>query len=244
LKSAYRTVAVARWLESVSYPAVRIADLGISQPVVVDSHAIIFWEAVSDEGDEYASTSELAEILAKLHALTAPVDLGLPPLRPFDRAAARIAESVWLGSEDREFLTGMLVGLRGAYADLSFALPRGIIHGDANVGNVLRDFGGKPVVIDLDGFAMGPREWDLALTAIYYDSFGWHTSDDYKTFVRAYGYDIMQWPGYPVMRAVREFLMTAWVTEKAVESDEAADEARKRITALRTGASRKDWRPL
>lgn len=26
--------------------------------------------------------------------------------------------------------------------------------------------------IDLDGFAIGPREWDLALTAIYYDSFG------------------------------------------------------------------------
>ena len=41
-----------------------------------------------------------------------------------------------------------------------------------------------------------PREWDLALTAIYYDSFGWHTREEYETFVRIYGFDIMQWPGY------------------------------------------------
>jgi hypothetical protein len=42
-------------------------------------------------------------------------------------------------------------------------------------------------VIDLDGFAVGPREWDLALTAIYYDSFGWHTREEYEDFVRVYG---------------------------------------------------------
>ena len=70
-------------------------------------------------------------------------------------------------------------------------------------------------MIDLDGFAIGPREWDLALTAIYYDSFGWHTREEYEDFVRVYGFDIMQWPGYPVMRAVREFLMVTWVIQKA-----------------------------
>ena len=37
-------------------------------------------------------------------------------------------------------------------------------------------------MIDLDGFAVGPREWDLALTAIYYDSFGWHTAAEYAAF--------------------------------------------------------------
>jgi aminoglycoside phosphotransferase (APT) family kinase protein len=99
------------------------------------------------------------------------------------------------------------------------------------------------VVIDLDGFAIGPREWDLALTAIYYDSFGWHTREEYETFVRVYGFDITQWPGYPVMRAVREFLMVTWVIQKAAESQQTAAEASKRIKALRTGASRRDWEP-
>ena len=46
-----------------------------------------------------------------------------------------------------------------------------------------------------------------------------------------------------VMRAVREFLMVTWVIQKAAESAPAAAEAAKRIAALRTGASRKDWRP-
>jgi hypothetical protein len=53
----------------------------------------------------------------------------------------------------------------------------------------------------------------------------------------------MAWPGYPIMRAVREFLMVTWVIQKAAESAQAAAEAAKRITALRTGASRTDWQP-
>ena len=53
----------------------------------------------------------------------------------------------------------------------------------------------------------------------------------------------MQWRGYPVMRAVREFLMVTWVIQKAGESQRTAAETDKRITALRSGVSRKDWEP-
>jgi hypothetical protein len=45
------------------------------------------------------------------------------------------------------------------------------------------------------------------------------------------------------MRFVREFVMVTWVIQRAAESDKAAAEARKRISALRTGASRSDWQP-
>jgi Ser/Thr protein kinase RdoA (MazF antagonist) len=238
-----RTVGVARWLESVDYPAVRLVSGDIDQPIVIDGHAITFWQAVSLDGDEYASVGEVAEVFAKLHGLTAPDSLRLPSLAPFQSASKRIASNDWLNSEDRSFLTETLADLRNLYAGISFVLPPGVIHGDASVGNVLHDLRGKAVVIDLDGFAIGPREWDVALTAIYYDSFGWHTREEYETFVRVYGFDIMQWAGYPAMRAVREFLMVTWVIQKANESEWAAGEARKRIRALRTGASRKDWKP-
>jgi Ser/Thr protein kinase RdoA (MazF antagonist) len=236
-----RTVAVARWLNSVGYPAVRAIE--VDQPVVLDGRLVTFWEALSDDGDQYASTAEVAEVFHRLHHLTAPADLHLPELAPFANARSRIEASTWLTPDDRAFLITMLAQLRALYAGLEFTLPPGVIHGDANVGNVLRDRDGNPVVIDLDGFAVGPREWDLALTAIYYDSFGWHTREEYQDFVRVYGYDIMTWPGYPLMRAVREFLMVTWVIQKAPESEEAAAEAVKRIAALRTGASRKDWQP-
>jgi aminoglycoside phosphotransferase (APT) family kinase protein len=236
-----RTVAVARWLQSVDYPAVRVVD--VDQPVVTGHHVVTFWEAVSDDGDQYASLAQVAEVLVQLHNLTAPDDLHLPELAPFANAPQRIEASTWLTPEDRAFLTAMLAQMRALYAGIEFTLPPGVIHGDASIGNVLRNDHGDPVVIDLDGFAIGPREWDLALTAIYYDSFGWHTREEYQDFVRVYGVDIMTWPGYPAMRAVREFLMVTWVIQKAAESDQAAAEAAKRIAALRTGASRKDWQP-
>jgi aminoglycoside phosphotransferase (APT) family kinase protein len=181
--------------------------------------------------------------LAELHRLDAPAYLHLPMLRPFEDAAKRITVNEWLSPQDRAFLTEQLSEMQGRYAGLRFVLPQGVIHGDANVGNVLRDGEGNPVVIDLDGFAIGPREWDLALTAIYYDSFRWHTRDEYETFAQVYGFDIMQWPGYPTMRAVREFLMVTWVIQSAPGSESVAAEAAKRITALRTGGSRRDWQP-
>lgn len=237
-----KTVAVAKWLETVDYPAVRVVD--VDQPIVIDEHVITFWQAVSDDGDQYASVGEVAEVFAKLHGLIAPEDLHLPVLAPFGNADKRIEDNNWLSPDDRDFLTRKLAEIRDSYAELDFVLPQGVIHGDASIGNVLRDFQGKPVVIDLDGFAIGPREWDVALTAIYYDSFGWHTREEYETFVRVYGFDIMQWPGYQTMRDVREFLMVTWVIQKADESPRAAAEALKRIAALRTGASRKDWQPF
>ena len=78
---------------------------------------------------------------------------------------------------------------------------------------------------------------------MYYDSFGWHTRREYEDFARVYGYDIMQWPGYPVLREIREFLMITWLIQKATEDARARLEAPRRIDALRTGASRKDWEP-
>lgn len=110
-------------------------------------------------------------------------------------------------ARDRAFLTDKLTELRDEYAELEFVLPPGVIHGDFSIGNVVRDSYGNPVLIDLDGFAIGPREWDVVLTAVYYDSFGWHTREEYETFARVYGFDIIAWPGYPVLREIQEFLM-------------------------------------
>jgi aminoglycoside phosphotransferase (APT) family kinase protein len=237
---ARKEVAVARWLESEGYPAVRA--LSIDQPVVVDERVVTFWEVISDE-DSYGSTAEVASLLVRLHGLEPPSSLDLPALRPFARAELRIDANGWLSSDDRHFLQRRLEELRAEYADLDFALPQGVIHGDASVGNVLHDREGRPVVIDLDGFAIGAREWDLVLTAMYYDSFGWHTREEYEAFVRVYGFDVMEWPGYPVLRDVREFLMVTWLSQKAPGDERVAAEVRKRITALRTGGAKRDWQP-
>lgn len=234
-----QSIAVARWLESVGYPAVRA--LRVEQPLAIDRHMVTFWGALSGE---YATVDEVADVLARLHALTAPAGLRLPELEPFAGVGERLAGCDWLTPGDREYLTDELARLRDEYARLEFALPRGVIHGDASIGNVLRDYHGQPVLIDLDDFCVGPREWDLIQTAIYADRFGWHTPEQYETFARVYGHDITQWPGYPVLADVREFLLVTWMVQKAGESEQAAAEARKRLAALRTGASRNDWLPF
>lgn len=236
-----RTVSIARWLESVDYPAVRA--LAVEQPVMIDGHVVTFWEALSDDGDQYGSVEELALMLVELHSLASPENLNIPALAPFEKADRRILASHRLAANDRSFLIERLAELQVSYASLDFVLPEGLIHGDASVGNVLLDRRGDPVLIDLDSFAIGPREWDLALTAIYCDSFGWHTRQEYRRFAAIYGFDIMQWPGYPVMRDVREFLMVAWLSQKADESEQLAEEVASRISSLRTGATRKNWQP-
>ena len=71
---------MARWPKSAGYPAVRVVD--VDQPVVIDRHVVTFWEAVSDDGDRYASVAEVAEVLVKLHKLTVTDDLHLPELSP------------------------------------------------------------------------------------------------------------------------------------------------------------------
>jgi aminoglycoside phosphotransferase (APT) family kinase protein len=235
-----RSIAVARWLEAADYPAVRA--LHLDQPVLADGYVITFWQSISPDGNQFATTSEIAQILARLHRLTVPEDLHLPELDPFAESAHRLDASTWPTPEDRAFLTATLTRLQAAYATLEFELPQGPIHGDASIGNVLHDTHGNPVLIDLDGFATGPREWDLVLTAMYYDRFGWHTRQEYEDFASVYGYDVMQWPGYRTLADIREFLMVTWMVQKA-EDPQFAPEAAKRISALRTGASRKDWQP-
>jgi Ser/Thr protein kinase RdoA (MazF antagonist) len=243
LNAARRELALSGWLSAGGVPVVQAADVAAVQPLVVDGRVVTFWRAAGS-GDAYGSVVELAAILRRLHGLAAPVGLVLPELDPFARADARIRASVDVAPADRAYLLDRVAELREKYATLSFALPVGPVHGDANIGNVLRDDAGCARLIDLDGFAVGPREWDLILTAMYADSYGWHTADEYRAFVDGYGFDVMAWEGYPVLRDVRETMMVIWVGQNVSADPKAAVEFPKRMGALRSGGSRRDWAPL
>jgi Ser/Thr protein kinase RdoA (MazF antagonist) len=240
-ENAGTQVAVARWLASENYPATRALD--VDQPVSLDGHAVTFWESVS-EREDYAPIDQVAEVIRRLHELEPPADLVLPEVRPFDKAQARVEQLAGLPAEDIDFLAARLGDLDAQYRELEFPLPLGPIHGDANVGNVILDRHGKPVLIDLDSFSTGPREWDLVQTALFYERFGWHTEDEYRSFVRVYGFDLMSWSGYRVLADTREVMMTLWLGRKAGTDERAAAETHKRIDAIRNGGSRRDWAPF
>lgn len=236
--SVERQVAVARWLEELDYPATQVVD--VEQPVVVVDRLVTFWKSVSD-GETYAGLADVAALIRRLHELDAPASIELPRLRPFGSLDAPLPSFPGLDENDAIFLRERYRWARETFDELPFALPRGVIHGDANVGNVLLDRDGRPVLIDLDSLAVGPREWDLIQTALFYDRLGWHTREEYEAFVEVYGYDLLQWEGYEQLADMREIAMTVWLSRQAAESQRSAAEAAKRIAAIRTGASRRDW---
>jgi aminoglycoside phosphotransferase (APT) family kinase protein len=112
----------------------------------------------------------------------------LPEFDPFARVPARLASP--LASVDPQavaFLDGLLADLRPRYAALDFAFPPGPVHGDAHPGNLLRDASGEVLLIDLEAFHQGPREWDLSLLGGYRARLDWLTEPDYRAFNEAEG---------------------------------------------------------
>jgi len=226
-------VDVARWLESAGFPAARLAGPA-DQPIVADGQVVTFWAQVA-EHKYYGTVIELASLLRRLHHLDPPSSLVLPELRPFKGAQTRISRAE-LPENDREFLLNRLDDLRDRYAHLDFVLPPGPIHGNANVNSVLPlMWDGSHVLVDLDCFAVGPREWDLVLTAMYFERFGWHTWKEYLEFAVGYGFDVMSWPGYTVLRNVRELTLLTWLALNPWNLPEIQSEVRGRIADLRDG---------
>jgi len=236
--NAQKQIDVARWLDAIDYPATRAA--AVPQPVEAEGRIATFWKSVSPE-TVYAPIRDVAALIRRLHALSVPASLVLPELCPFGSESDPLPEFVGLPSRDAHYLRRRIEWARSAFLSLPYELPAGVIHGDANVGNVLVDTTGQAVLIDLDSFSTGPREWDLVQTSLFFDRLGWHSAEEYRAFVDTYGYDIMDWSGYSALSDMREIAMTSWLSKKADTSDAAAAEARKRIETVRTGRSRRDW---
>ncbi|MEV7982590.1 phosphotransferase [Streptomyces sp. NPDC086519] len=133
--------------------------------------------------------------------------LRLPYFDPLAKLAASLEGLDGVSAEDRTFLDERAARLAKDYDRLDFVLPFGVIHGDASIGNILRHRDGHAVLIDLDGFSLAPREWDLIQAAVFYDRYGWHAEADYAEFVHRYGFDLMNWPGYDTLADLRELMM-------------------------------------
>jgi Ser/Thr protein kinase RdoA (MazF antagonist) len=240
LPEVQRGMDVARWLHGAGFPAVRLVD-DIEQPSIADGRVVTFWEMLSDE---YATVADLAVLLLQLHAMAPPPSLSLPTLLPLERTRRRV-EAGPLATVDKKFLIDRVEELSSRWNAVEFELPSGVIHGDASVGNVIRAQDGRPVLIDLDGFSTGPREWDLMLTALYYERLGWHTREEYQGFAERYGFDVTAWRGYGTLRSIRELIMVGWLAQNIDESSDVVAEVSKRIADLRAGREgRLEWKPF
>ncbi|MFD9701350.1 phosphotransferase family protein [Lentzea sp. NPDC059081] len=237
LAAARKEVHVARWLAGQHVPAVRALDLP-HQPVLVGERAVTFWEELP--AHRHGTPAEVAQAIRRLHGLPIPDGVPLGKLDPFVRLAERIDTATTLTADDRMWLRGHLEDLRSRHAELPQGLPSCVVHGDAWVGNVVATEH-ETVLLDLERCAIGPPEWDLVSTTIKHTSFGWITSSDYQDFCRRYGHDVTTWPGFPLLRDIRELRMTCYVAQRAAQHPEARGEAQVRVDCLRGRAGSRPW---
>ncbi|MER5575563.1 phosphotransferase enzyme family protein [Streptomyces massasporeus] len=240
LTTARKEVAVSRWLADEGYPAARIVE-DLEQPLVVDGHPVTFWHLIL-EGERKASYGELGAILRDLHSLRAPDGLELPSFDPFDKQQRRLDLAV-IPEDDRLFLRKRWHELRDKFDELRFDSPKGPVHGDAHVQNLMVDDQGQVILIDFEAFCFDHPEWDLMVTAVEHHSLGWQTDAQYADFVAAYGRDLYDWPGYETLRGIQEFGMTTWLMQNVQEDERTAAEYRRRIAGLRDDDGPRDWRP-
>ena len=231
-----RTVQVARWLDQIDFPAVRLHGEQ-EQPVELGDYLATFWDYLPP-GDTQPSPGALAVLLRQLHSLTPP--FSLPDWDPIADARQLLARGNGLAEADRAFLECWCDELEVELARMTPALPAGVIHGDAWHGNLLMR-SSMPVLCDLDQVSVGPREWDLVPTIVNALRFG-YPAGPARRFLEVYGFDVTLWHGFCVLRKTRELIMLAGVTPVLDSSPLIAQEFARRIDGLRNGREER-WIP-
>lgn len=219
-------VSASRWLADVGVPAVTLHQ-GFESPVLVEGHAVIFWEALPEHRN--GSYSEIAGALRRLHGLRRPQDPALRPVDPFRRTADRLLSSALLEPGARHALLRRVEALRAAYDELPPGLPYAPLHGDAWPGNIVTLADGTVVLRDLERLSFGPPEWDLVSCAVDFTTFGEMTAAQYAGYSEAYGYDVVAWEGFAVLRDIRELRVVAFALTAAEYAPDLLDQARHRV---------------
>ncbi|WP_280438427.1 aminoglycoside phosphotransferase family protein [Nocardia carnea] len=234
--AAEHELLIADWLHRNDVPAVEPADIPTTF-VMIDDRPVTFWKELPPHRG--GTVTEIATALRRLHALDPPAFLST--IDPFVRLEQRIDAAKTLPDEDRQWLYSHLNDLRDAWSHRIAGLPWGPVHGDAWEGNVVTTDEGTTLFLDLERTSIGPPEWDLTSTAIKRTSFGWISAEQYAAFVAAYGYDVTEWPGFELMRDIRETRMTCMAAQAAAYESARLAQARLRVDSLRGRNGPRPW---
>jgi aminoglycoside phosphotransferase (APT) family kinase protein len=250
-------VTVARWLAQQEIPAVRLLP-GVPAPVRADGVVGTLWVDASRPGragrepargldgpgsppiGRRTTATELATALRRMHALSPPN--ALPRWDPLDDVERRIDDAEGLAPADRVFLRDMTDRLRAALADVTYELPPVLLHGDAHLGNLLRAADGRAVLCDFDSSCVGPAEWDLVPVAVGRIRFR-YPAEQQRELAAGYGFDVTTWPGFGVLRAVRELKLVTSVVPLLASSPAIAAQFALRMASLRYRDESVRWYP-
>ncbi|MEW2626209.1 phosphotransferase [Streptomyces sp. NPDC048106] len=223
-----RTVQFVRWLMEAGFPTVPLHP--VDQPVIIDQHAITFWQYLPQPAEPVAA-AQLAKPLYALHTLPTP-PVSLPVHDNLGAIRRSLSAITCLSTEALAFLGEHAEQLESDLDAVEFELAEGVIQGDPQHRNALHVGDGAAVLCDWDTVALGQPEWDLVTVEVHCRRFG-HGERHYAAFADAYGWDVTRWPGYQTLAAIRELRMITTNARKVHHAPGSLREVERRVDGLR-----------
>lgn len=234
-----RTVRFVRWLMGAGFPTVPLYP--VVQPVIIDQHAITFWQYLPQPAQPVAAAL-LAKPLYALHTLPTP-PVSLPAHDNIAAIRRSLAAITCLPSEVLSFLSEYAAQLESGLNAVKFELPEGVIQGDPQHRNALHVGDGEAVLCDWDTVAIGQPEWDLITVEVHCRRFG-HGEQHYGAFADAYGWDVTRWSGYGTLASIRELRMITTNARKVHHAPDSLEEVQRRVNGLRRHDQSLRWNIL
>jgi hypothetical protein len=218
-----REIDLAGEFVRLDVPTVRLSD--VTQPLKALDCLGTVWERLAEPHQDNVH-----------HALRVP----LQPWRQLALSDRRLNQCrQHYAPEDVRMLTRWSERIASELDQVQPVLPAGVIHGQAEVGNVLLRTG-QPVLIDFEQVSIGPREWDLVHTAVVVARFG-RPEQCYRDFADAYGFDVRTWDGYQTHRRLWELCATTWLMQHDHRSRRVAQEIQVRLRTWRDDDPNMRW---
>jgi aminoglycoside phosphotransferase (APT) family kinase protein len=235
---ATQVVLTAQLLSRHQVSSVRLWP-GTGYPLIVRGHEITIWDDVPALRPPVAE--DLAGLLRAVHAVPVqPEEVrGWDPVTGIQQ---RIQAAAGLARDVLDFLRAECVAVAAELLELDGVeplLPRGLVHGDAFLGNVIVGPEG-PVLCDFDSTGWGPREWDLTPVAVGARRFA-SGAELQRRMALGYGVDVTEWKGFRALRRLRELQLVTSVLPVLGANPALAPQWRLRLDSLRRRDTEARW---
>lgn len=230
---AVRELRVADWLRSHRIPT---AEPLVPDPVTVAGRPVTFWEDLGEQVP--AESAHTARALLRLHSTRVPSHLALPRFALPDYPK-RIREAQTSDSA-RQWLTRHAERLVGRWEAVHWPDEWCVIHADPSPHNTMRTAEGT-YLVDLEGVAVGPRQWDQATIAFQSDTLA-ELPAYWEEFRDAYGADVTAWDGYGLIRDIRSLGLALFALRHADTSEHARSQADYRLACLMGRHGERPWK--
>lgn len=234
-----KVVRLARWFEAIDAPTIRLAQVG-DQPVEIDGLLATIWTLISQH-DPALSPDDLGTALRSFHGLGLP-PFELPLWDPISDARSRLKDAEGLTRTDEQFLKTWCDRLEPQIEEVRGRVGLHLIHGDAHVGNLLRDRDGRALFCDFDATSQGPWQVDLVAVAVGEARFG--RAGAHNALAASYGYDVTSDPDWPLLREARELKMVTAAVPLLASGKLVAAEFRTRLLSVMDGDTSARWTPF